>query len=490
VLTTEILAGTIISSAFQETSAIQPRVWELVEETGEEPGSPSEQEAVQEQEETEPRIRPTDQLEQEPITISSSLILTTTGITRTEQDESSIAYTGTWQTITAQKASSSAIVRADDPGDTAEFTFTGMEVSLGFIGSSASAIVEVFIDGVSQGTADLYRREDTPLRFTYNSFITGAHTISFTHSGTSNPNSTNDYVQFDYFDVRDGMLPPDGTFEQDDSSRIFSSNTWGTINNPTASGGSYHRDPTATVWFPFSGDSVTYHYIPYNNGGVADIFIDNQWVTRVEQYNISLITETISFDGLGPGFHMMMVTTYRGQVTVDAFSTPGTGPFYTPVNPTGFTRFEDDNSALLYNGLPFTVTNPSWTRVNPVLAGAASEGQYIYSNTADDTVSLTFDGVWAAVGFYKEDLAGMAEVFVDGVSQGIVDTYSTEDDVTSWEIVRHARAAAGAQRHARHVPILGDVDADLVVRRARRGLVVADGKRTDAKRDSQITLEQ
>ncbi len=431
VLTTEILAATIISPSAQPIQPIEAHVWQLIDETAEQP-IPAQPDLVREEElENNPRIgRGEETGESADVTILASLILTTTGITRTEQDESSIIYTGTWNDVSLTKASSGSMGRADDMGDTATFTFTGTMVTLGFIGSSSSANVEVFIDGVSEGVFDLYRRENTPLSFTFDNFITGTHTISVTHTGLTNPFANNDYVQLDYIDVWDGTTLPDGTFEQD-SDRVFPSNGWNTINNGIASGGSYFSDNNATAWFPFSGDSVSFQAIAFNGGGTGDVYIDGQWKARLDFNNIATITRTLSFENLGAGQHMMMVTAYQDGLTVDAFTTPGTGPFYTPITPTGFTRFEDDDPAMLYNGLPFTVTSSSWTRNAHIFNSEASDGQYISSNTLSDTVSLTFDGVWASVGFFTEDSAGMAEIFIDGVSQGVVDTYSNEEGVTS-----------------------------------------------------------
>ncbi|MFZ0545939.1 MAG: PKD domain-containing protein, partial [Candidatus Promineifilaceae bacterium] len=432
VLATEILVGGIISPSAQLVQPIEPRLWQTIEDTAEQETAVPEAsvEETAEMVENDPLVISTLRPHESPVTLTAPQILTTTGVTRTEQNDGGIVYSGTWTNLSMGRASGGNYYRADDPGDTAAFTFTGALVSLGMIGSSSSANVEVFIDGISQGVLDLYRREDTPLTFTYDNFITGTHTISVTHIGVSNPFSFNDFVQLDYVDVWDGTTMPDGIFEQD-SDRVFAAN-WSNINNGTASGGTYYADGDATAWFPFSGDSVTLQSIAYNNGGAADIYIDGKWRTRLNLYNISTVTRTLSFNNLGSGFHTMMVTTYQGNATVDTFTTPGTGPFYTPPTPSGFTRFEDDDPAMVYNGVPYTVTARSWTRGFSIIYSEASGSQYIYSNTADDTVSLTFDGVWTAVGLATGASAGMAEIYLDGVSQEVVDLYTNEDGVTSF----------------------------------------------------------
>ncbi|MFO7537130.1 MAG: PKD domain-containing protein, partial [Chloroflexota bacterium] len=102
--------------------------------------------------------------------------------------------------------------------------------------------------------------------------------------------------------------------------------------------------------------------------------------------------------------------------------TPGSPPFYEAPLPTGIIRYEEDHPALLYNGVPIRQTATSWVTSNAV---RASRGYVYYSQTANDTVTLDFEGTWIGVGFLTASNAGMAEIFIDGVSRGVVDTYNS-----------------------------------------------------------------
>ena len=361
--------------------------------------------------------------------LSSSLnTITGTVILRYEQDEA--VLTGTWDNFNSTRASNGSFARANAIGETATFTVTGTWVNLGFLASRYSGYAEVYIDGVSQDILDLYRREDTPISVVYDGLISTTHTISVTALGTANPYASDTRVPLDYLDVYNGGSYADGTFEEDDT-RLFLSTGWDTRNDGAASGGSYLREDTSTAWFPFTGGSVTYQALAYNGGGRADVYIDGVFRTRLNLHNLTAVTRTLSFDGLGAGPHVMQVSGYRGNVTVDTFTTPGSAPFYTDPIPGTFTRFEEDDPAFLYNGVPFTQTAQSWTR-GIYNQSEASDGQYIYSQTAGDTARFTFDGTWVSVGFFTDDNSGIAEIFIDGASQGTFDLYSNEQDVTSF----------------------------------------------------------
>ena len=364
----------------------------------------------------------------------AEMLFATAGLTRTEQTSPTITYTGTWTPLSNSRASEGSYYRADDPGETAVFTYTGAWLNLGFFGGPASGRAEVFIDGLSQGVVDLYRHDETPVSYVYGGFLTGTHTLSVTVLGTANTFATNDRVQLDYVDVWDGTALADGVFEQNDG-RVHLTPNWGSAqSNGAASGGTYVRDGASTAWFFFTGDSVTYQAIAASNNGWAQVYLDGEYQTDLNLYSGTTVTRSLSFTGLGAGPHMLQVATYRGTSTIDAFITPGTAPFYTPPAPAGFTRFEADDPALLYNGVPFTQTAQTWARSTEsvLAAGWASQGQWIGSDTLGDTVNLTFDGVWVSVGFSGEGDAGRAEVFIDGVSQGIVDLYRNEPDALSF----------------------------------------------------------
>jgi hypothetical protein len=193
--------------------------------------------------------------------LAATDVITMNGVfTRTEQTDPTINYTGTWNSRSLSRASGGTYFRADGAGNAAEFSFSGSPVRVGFVGNRYSGDARVSIDGVDQGVLDLNRRYEADISFVYDGLITGTHTISVTALGTSNPWSQNDYVRLDYFDVWKEAPLLHGTFQQDDP-RIIRSNSWHNLDNPTANGGSFQYSNQGTLWFPFYGDSFTYHLV-------------------------------------------------------------------------------------------------------------------------------------------------------------------------------------------------------------------------------------
>jgi uncharacterized membrane protein len=351
------------------------------------------------------------------------------GYRRTEQNETSeITYSGAWSNINLGSASGGTHYRADDPGDTAVFTFNGSWVNVGLIGTTTGGNAELFLNGVSQGVIDTYRRETTPFSVVVGGLISATHTLSVTVLGSANPLSSNDYVQLDYIDSWNGTTLPDGSYEQD-AIRVFRSTGWGNVNSPIASGGNYYRSTNSTAWFPFTGSSFTYHAIGYNGAGETNLYLDGVYLTTLDLFSYSTITHTLSFTGFTPGPHILQISSYRAQATIDAFSQPGVAPFTDPIAPTtSYTRTEEHHPDWLYNGRTYTQTAQTWSRQDTFSYDKASDGQIIRSQTANDTATLTFHGVWATLGLFGDSTSGSAELFLDGVSQGILDTYRREPE--------------------------------------------------------------
>ena len=130
--------------------------------------------------------------------------------------------------------------------------------------------------------------------------------------------------------------------------------------------------------------------------------------------NEGIITETISLDGLGAGFHVLQVNSYVGENPLDTFTTPGTPPFYEAPNPTGIIRYEENDRNILLNGVNYEKAARTFTYASN---GRVSSGQYTRSETLNDTFSLAFTGEWVNVGLIHTTTGGYAEIFVDGASQ-------------------------------------------------------------------------
>jgi large repetitive protein len=327
-------------------------------------------------------------------------------------------------------------MRSHTVSDTIGFDFEGSWLNLGFYADRFSGYAEIFIDGDSQGVVDLYRREDELVSFFFPDLTPGSHTLTITVLGDSNSFSFSNRVQFDYVDFGDGTGLDQGTFEEDNG-RILRAGSWTDVTNANASGGSFIRSGNGNIWLYFEGDTFTYQAMAYNLANRARLYVDGHYLDTVDLFHPnnlgSAITRTFSYEGFGPGPHLLQISAYRGQTTLDAITTPGIGPFIDPNPPVmDITRFEEDHPAIRYNGAPFTQTAFSWSRVDNIFSSRASDGQYIHSSTAEDTISFDFEGSWIGVGFATNRFSGEAEIAIDGSVMTVVDLYTREDDTESF----------------------------------------------------------
>ncbi|MBI1297674.1 hypothetical protein GC175_22280 [bacterium] len=356
------------------------------------------------------------------------------GLVRYEETDAGVSFNGAWNNVNSGNYSGGSALRSEGLGNTATFTFTGTWLEIGLGETTDAGKVEVSIDSVSQGIFDLYGRDETSALI-FGNLTNSQHVVQLNVVTQDNPFSNRNWVALDYLTVWDGSALPTGVFEHDDG-RVLSSNGWSTSNDADAGAGNYGWRSDKT-WFYFEGDSVGMQIVTDNGWDEMRISVDGEFVTKWDLYRTDIATETLSLDGFGPGLHVVELDEYRSNSVLDTFFTPGVAPFYQPPVIDGYTRFEEDDSALRYNGVPFGSTSATWALGQQAVAG----NRYVAgSGTLSDTVSLTFDGTAALLGFYTSDWGGLAHVVIDGVEQEIVDTYSNEPGLLTR---RYANLGAG-----------------------------------------------
>ncbi len=371
--------------------------------------------------------------------------LTTWAITRTENSSTAITYTGTWTSFNDAIPSGGSYHRSATAGHTASLNFSGTWVAVGFYTSGQSGHAEILIDGVSQGTVDLYSRYADVKRVTFANLTNTAHTITVSVTGAQNPYSTGARVSLDYFDTWDGTDMPDGAYEQDHV-RVWRSSNWTNQNDPNASGGSYYRNGQ-TAWFPFTGDSITFQAMTHGSAEKMAIYLDDEFQRYLDLVDFTIHTQTLTFDGLAAGPHVLTVRAFRGQATMDLFTVPASEPPTPPPTIGSFHRYEENAAGILYNGVPFPQTANTWSsEFNDVVSD-----RYMYSSgNPGDTISFTFNGVSVGVGLYGAIQSGYAEIFIDGVNQGIIDAYRRDPTTVS---VYYHNLAPGS--HTLTINVLG-----------------------------------
>jgi RHS repeat-associated protein len=360
------------------------------------------------------------------------------GVIRYEEDDPIIRYgvnaayrqrpSGWSETKDASLASDGYYVSASAAGQTMTLVFTGTWLGLGYVATTDSGQISVTLDGVDRGIVDAYARFNMPQSVYYNNLASGTHTLTLRVLSTRHPHSSGTNFRFDYFDVWDGSAIATGAFETPFAT------TWGWTDNASgvASGGRYFSaGGSNAVWQAFTGDSITYQGLASTSGGEVEVRIDGQVQGYVNLRNSTTITRPFSFGSLNSGPHVLQVRAYRGTATVDAFSTPGSAPYYQPPTRSGIARYEEDDSTIRYGlNAPYLQMPQVWEAINDSNLG--SDGYYLRTNSVGQTVTLPFTGTWLGFGYLATSNSGQVTITLDGVQLGVLDAYAPTNMQRSW----------------------------------------------------------
>jgi hypothetical protein len=363
---------------------------------------------------------------------------------RFEQDHPAVSYScpagTTWYTATDARFSGGSLTSTPSPGCQATFTFTGTAVH--WIGDrdEGGGIANVFVDGASQGSVDLYgsTSEFKRVLFSASGLSAASHTLTIEVTGTQNPASTGVWLNIDAFDVAPVSGGGGGgggggtvTRSEEDAATYAPAGAWRSFTSAdigvTFSGGTAQLSNTAgaTATFTFTGTGVSWIGLRCESCGIARAFVDGALAATVDTFAPTRDTATLfTATGLTSGSHTLVIevtgtsnpsssSTFLG---VDAFDvtggTSGGGPGGGTV-----TRSEDD--AATY------APADAWRSFSSADIGVTfSGGTAQLSNTAGATATFTFTGTGVSwIGLRCEE-CGIARVLLDGALAATVDTYT------------------------------------------------------------------
>lgn len=210
-------------------------------------------------------------------------------------------------------------------GDSAAFKFSGGSVTWLTRKGPFLGLATVYIDGVSQGTVDLYAPGQAAFAKTYNGLsTTSGHTIKIVVTG-KNASSNNSKIPVDAFQVGTSLTQDSGEVTYD---RWAVGNTRSSL---TAMAGSYESAsvPGSVASFTFTGTGIDWITATGPSYGKADVVIDGVDRGVVDLYAASQNWKvTQSYPGLTSGVHTITIkvlgtksaSAANTRVVVDAFT--------------------------------------------------------------------------------------------------------------------------------------------------------------------------
>jgi hypothetical protein len=335
-------------------------------------------------------------------------------VTRYEQTDSRIAYTGAWTDFSRATASDRSYGRSSSSGASATVTFEG--TYLAWIATKGTTLGQAFVslDGGAAQSIDLaasvvaYQQKvwDT------GTLSPGEHTVKIWRDPSS---AAGKYISLDAFDVAGSLVqaPTVTRYEQTDS-RIAYTGTWTDFSRTTASDGSYGRSSTsgasATVtfegtylaWIATEGTTLGQAFVSLDGGAAQSIDLAASVVAYQQKvWDSSTLTS---------GEHTVTIwrdpSSAQGKfISVDAFDVAGSlvGP----------SQVEQTDQHLGWTGDWSKVSNSSY-----------SGGTAWYTNSAGASVTIEFDGTGLTLLGKKAPTYGIARVTLDGDSPVLVDLYN------------------------------------------------------------------
>ena len=265
-------------------------------------------------------------------------------MTRFEQSDSRIAYTGAWYPNDNSLNSGGSSTLANLKGSQAVVTFNGTGIS--WIGTSDpfSGYAYVYLDGVpgqidtANATATLYRQT----LFSARGLTPGLHTFTIEIAHSHDESSNQSWIWIDAFDIENGSLVSSGAVagaglaEQTNPAVTYGGHWFQTI-SAQQSGGSVNSAVDAGAWVSFSFNGTAADWIGYRDewSGIAQVYVDGTLQSTVDTYLAPSKAQLPIYRvaGLAFGLHTLKIVVTGTQssasggpwIWVDAFNVTGSG---------------------------------------------------------------------------------------------------------------------------------------------------------------------
>jgi len=239
-------------------------------------------------------------------------------VSRLEQNDPSIVYTGTWYPNAEYPNSGGSAVLTNEKGATATLSFTGTGITWFGPLDPYSGFAQVYLDGTQNtvdtyGPATLYQQ---PL-FSVHGLAAGTHTLSIQVLHVRDGETMGSWIWIDAFAIENGsgiiggVSAPAGRIEQNNPAIVYAGN-WYLNTNPIMSGGTagLAMDSNSSATVTFTGTGIT--WVGYRDqwSGIAKVYVDGALRSEaVDTYMGSQQAQSPAWTvtGLSPGTHTLTI---------------------------------------------------------------------------------------------------------------------------------------------------------------------------------------
>ena len=238
-------------------------------------------------------------------------------VTRIEQNDPSVIYSGNWYTNTNNANSGSLAALTNTRGSRASLTFTGTGITWLGVADGWSGLATVYLDG-QMTVLDTYSNVTRFQKaiFSAHGLSSGPHTLSIEVMHERGPGTEGSWVWIDGFEIEGGAPVPGGITAtpgrvEDNSPSIEFSGRWYPKSNQLFSGGSavLAMDPGFRMTLNFTGTGI--FCIGYRDewSGLANIYVDGVAKTTIDAYRTPAEARAVFYQitGLPAGPHTITI---------------------------------------------------------------------------------------------------------------------------------------------------------------------------------------
>jgi hypothetical protein len=238
-------------------------------------------------------------------------------ITRIEQNDPSVTYSGNWYTNTSTANTGGLAALTNTRGARASLTFTGTGINWLGVSDGWGGLATVYVDGVmtlvnTYGNESRYQRSI----FSARGLANGPHTISIEVMHERGAGTEGSWVWIDAFEIEGGkpipggITAPAGRVEDTDPSLVFSGRWYSKMDSQHSGGRAVlAMDPGFRVDLHFNGTGVS--WIGYRDewSGLARVYVDGEPKTTIDNYRSPAEARGVLYhiEGLSPGAHSLTI---------------------------------------------------------------------------------------------------------------------------------------------------------------------------------------
>jgi beta-N-acetylhexosaminidase len=232
------------------------------------------------------------------IVVGAALVLTVHSpasaatVTRYQQDNSALVYSGTWTTSSTSSASGGSFRYANSSGSSVTVYFNGTSLVWVAKKSNVYGQARVTLDDESPVTVDLYSASTkwNQKVWSTGTLAAGYHRVKIQWTGVKQAASSGTNINGDAFDITGALVSAPARYQQADT-RLAFTGVWTTSTTTSASGGNFaYADTTrSAVTVKFSGAYLAWIAKKSPVYGKANVSVDGGAATTVDLYSATTV---------------------------------------------------------------------------------------------------------------------------------------------------------------------------------------------------------